>query len=303
MLQRSLLPRSLPELSAVEAASRYLPADSHLGAGGDWFDVIALSGARVGLVVGDVVGHGLGAAATMGRLRAMVRTLAELDLAPDELLARLNDQVGRDASDESARGPDAGGAVGATCVYGIYDPASGTSTWAAAGHLPPAVVPPDGPVGFLRLPPGPPLGVGRLPYEAAEVPLAEGSQVVLFTDGLVEARGQGVDGGWSAWRRCSGSGARRRPTRCAPGSSRSSYRTTCGTTRPCWSCGPGRSTHARWRPGSCPRTPRSSRAPGRWPRSSWDGGDWTTWPSPRSSWSASWSPTRSGTPPARSVCA
>ncbi|MFJ6575240.1 SpoIIE family protein phosphatase [Streptomyces sp. NPDC091368] len=195
MLQRSLLPRSLPELSAVEAASRYLPADSHLGAGGDWFDVIALSGARVGLVVGDVVGHGLGAAATMGRLRAMVRTLAELDLAPDELLARLNDQVGRDASDESARGPDAGGAVGATCVYGIYDPASGTSTWAAAGHLPPAVVPPDGPVGFLRLPPGPPLGVGRLPYEAAEVPLAEGSQVVLFTDGLVEARGQGVDGG------------------------------------------------------------------------------------------------------------
>ncbi|MEU6165961.1 SpoIIE family protein phosphatase [Streptomyces tanashiensis] len=195
MLQRSLLPRSLPELSAVEAASRYLPADSHLGAGGDWFDVIPLSGARVGLVVGDVVGHGLGAAATMGRLRAMVRTLAELDLAPDELLARLNDQVGKDASDQHVTGPDGSGAVGATCVYGIYDPASRTSTWAAAGHPPPAVVQPHGPVGFLRLPPGPPLGVGRLPYEGAEVALAPGSLVVLFTDGLVEARGQGTDVG------------------------------------------------------------------------------------------------------------
>ncbi|MFF0754190.1 SpoIIE family protein phosphatase [Streptomyces sp. NPDC004267] len=195
LLQRSLLPRSLPELSAVEAASRYLPADSHLGAGGDWFDVIPLSGARVGLVVGDVVGHGLGAAATMGRLRAMVHTLAELDLAPDELLARLNDQVGKDASDQDGTGTGGSGAVGATCVYGIYDPASLTSTWAAAGHPPPAVVQPHGDVGFLRLPPGPPLGVGRLPYEAAEVTLAAGSLLVLFTDGLVEAGGQGVGAG------------------------------------------------------------------------------------------------------------
>ncbi|MFD8208831.1 SpoIIE family protein phosphatase [Streptomyces sp. NPDC059695] len=195
MLQRSLLPRSLPELSAVEAASRYLPADSHLGSGGDWFDVIPLSGARVGLVVGDVVGHGLEAAATMGRLRAMVRTLAELDLAPDELLARLNDQVGREAPEQDGQGRGGGGAVGATCVYGIYDPASRTSTWAAAGHLPPAVVQPHGPVGFPRLPPGDPLGVGRLPYESTEVALAEGSLLVLFTDGLVEARGQGADVG------------------------------------------------------------------------------------------------------------
>ncbi|MFI1654736.1 SpoIIE family protein phosphatase [Streptomyces sp. NPDC020472] len=195
MLQRSLLPRSLPELSAVEAASRYLPADSHLGAGGDWFDVIPLSGARVGLVVGDVVGHGLGAAATMGRLRAMVHTLAELDLAPDELLARLNDQVGKDASDQNGKDGEGSGAVGATCVYGIYDPASRKSTWAAAGHLPPAVMQPHGPVSFLRLPPGAPLGVGRLPYEGVEVELAEGSLVVLFTDGLVEARGKGAEVG------------------------------------------------------------------------------------------------------------
>ncbi|MFI8963030.1 SpoIIE family protein phosphatase [Streptomyces sp. NPDC053493] len=196
MLQRSLLPRSLPEQSAVEAASRYLPADSHLGAGGDWFDVIPLSGARVGLVVGDAVGHGLGAAAAMGRLRAMVRTLAELDLTPDELLARLNDQVGKEASEQDGDVPDGSAVTGATCLYGIYDPASRSSTWAAAGHLPPAVVRPhEDAVTFLRLPPGPPLGVGRLPYESAEVELAEGSLVVLFTDGLVKARAEGVDAG------------------------------------------------------------------------------------------------------------
>ncbi|WP_329619390.1 SpoIIE family protein phosphatase [Streptomyces sp. NBC_01255] len=178
MLQRSLLSRSLPELSAVEAVSRYLPADSHLGAGGDWFDAIPLSGARVGLVVGDVVGHGLGAAATMGRVRAMVRTLAELDLAPDELLTRLNDQVGKDASDQNVQGPDGSGVVGATCVYGVYgvyDPASRTSTRAVAQHLPSAAVQPHRPVSFLRLPPGPPLGVGRLPCEGTEVALAAGS--------------------------------------------------------------------------------------------------------------------------------
>ncbi|MGV9453153.1 SpoIIE family protein phosphatase [Streptomyces sp. NPDC003635] len=196
MLQRSLLPRSLPEQSAVEAASRYLPADSHLGAGGDWFDVIPLSGARVGLVVGDVVGHGLGAAAAMGRLRAMVRTLAELDLAPDELLARLNDQVGKEVPDEQEHGAGGSGIAGATCLYGIYDPASRSSTWALAGHLPPAVVHPrGGAVTFLRLPPGSALGVGRLPFESAEVELAAGSVVVLFTDGLVKAPGQGVEAG------------------------------------------------------------------------------------------------------------
>ncbi|WP_234315156.1 SpoIIE family protein phosphatase [Streptomyces globisporus] len=195
-LQRSLLPHSVPEQSAVEAASRYLPADSHLGAGGDWFDVIPLSGARVGLVVGDVVGHGLGAAAAMGRLRAMLRTLAELDLAPDELLARLNDQVGKEALDQNGNGSDGSGITGATCVYGVYDPASRTSTWALAGHLPPAVVEPHGgAVSFLRLPPGAPLGMGRLPFESAEVDLTEGSLVVLFTDGLVKARGQGVNAG------------------------------------------------------------------------------------------------------------
>ena len=94
-LQRSLLPQRLPRQSAVEVASRYLPASAHAGVGGDWFDVIPLSGARVALVVGDVVGHGIHASATMGRLRTAVRTLADVDLPPDELLTRLDDLVSR----------------------------------------------------------------------------------------------------------------------------------------------------------------------------------------------------------------
>ena len=98
-LQRSLLPQRLPRQSAVEVASRYLPASAQLGVGGDWFDVIPLSGARVALVVGDVVGHGIHASATMGRLRTAVRTLADVDLPPDELLTRLDDLVSRLSAD------------------------------------------------------------------------------------------------------------------------------------------------------------------------------------------------------------
>ncbi|MFF5984941.1 SpoIIE family protein phosphatase [Streptomyces olindensis] len=94
-LQRSLLPQRLPRQAAVEVASRYLPAGAHAGVGGDWFDVIPLSGARVALVVGDVVGHGLHASATMGRLRTAVRTLADIDLPCDELLTHLDDLVAR----------------------------------------------------------------------------------------------------------------------------------------------------------------------------------------------------------------
>lgn len=92
-LQRSLLPHHVADESAVETASRYLPSGSRAGVGGDWFDVIPLSGARVALVVGDVIGHGLHAAATMGRLRTAVRTLADIDLTPDELLTHLDDVV------------------------------------------------------------------------------------------------------------------------------------------------------------------------------------------------------------------
>ncbi|MFD9080850.1 SpoIIE family protein phosphatase [Streptomyces erythrochromogenes] len=191
-LQRSLLPRGLPEQGAVEVAHHYQPAES--GVGGDWFDVIPLSGTRVALLVGDVVGHGLHAAATMGRLRIAARNFAELELAPDELLTHLDNllvRLDREEEDASATGSD--GIVGATCLYAVYDPTSQVCTMARAGHLPPALVHPDGSVTFPDLPAGPPLGLGGLPFETAEVKLPEHSTLVLYTDGLVEGRHRDID--------------------------------------------------------------------------------------------------------------
>ncbi|MFJ2821475.1 SpoIIE family protein phosphatase [Streptomyces toxytricini] len=191
-LQRSLLPHRLPEQGAVEVAHRYLPAES--GVGGDWFDVIPLSGTRVALLVGDVVGHGLLAAATMGRLRTAARNFAELELAPDELLTHLDNllvRLDREEGGESDTGST--GIVGATCLYVIYDPTTRECTMARAGHLPPAVVRPDGSVDFPELPAGPPLGLGGLPFETAAIDLPEGSTLVLYTDGLVEDRHRDID--------------------------------------------------------------------------------------------------------------
>ncbi|GGY99826.1 histidine kinase [Streptomyces poonensis] len=191
-LQRSLLPRSLPEQDALDIAYRYLPAQA--GVGGDWFDVLPLSGARVAVVVGDVVGHGLHAAATMGRLRTAVHNFSALDLPPDEILALLDELVGRIDQDEAAA--DSGAAItGATCLYAIHDPVSRRCTVARAGHPPPAVVRPDGRVEFPEVPAGPPLGLGGLPYETADLTLEEGSRLVLYTDGLVEDRERDIDAG------------------------------------------------------------------------------------------------------------
>ncbi|HEY5833035.1 SpoIIE family protein phosphatase [Streptomyces sp.] len=200
-LQRSLLPGVLPEQTAAEVAHRYLPAEIGMGgAGGDWFDVIPLSGARVALVVGDVVGHGMHAAVTMGRLRTAVHNFAALDLTPDELLGRLDDLVMTIDREESAR-PGGGDVVGATCLYAVYDPVSQRCAAARAGHPPPAVVRPDGSVYLAELPGGPPLGLGGFPFEAAELHLPEGSQLVLFTDGLIEDRDWDVDFGLEQLRR------------------------------------------------------------------------------------------------------
>ncbi|MFF7258745.1 SpoIIE family protein phosphatase [Streptomyces sp. NPDC008159] len=291
-LQRSLLPSRTPPQSAVEVACRYRPAGDRAGVGGDWYDVIPLSGARVALVVGDVVGHGIHAAATMGRLRTAVRTLADIDLPPDELLTHLDDvvirlsaeaegegeeegeegqeheQTGRGARQgeagdaradagsgdmADARSPGGGGrsegagaraaaghglptespqaaglgsgssasasgwatgstlpttsparapggaesvgVIGATCVYAVYDPVSRSCTLARAGHVLPVVVAPDGVVDVLDLPPGPPLGLGGLPFEAVEVEWPEGTVLALYTDGLLEARGHDIEEG------------------------------------------------------------------------------------------------------------
>ncbi|MFF1543500.1 SpoIIE family protein phosphatase [Streptomyces sp. NPDC058291] len=202
-LQRSLLPQRLPEQSAVEVASRYLPADVRAGVGGDWFDVIPLSGARVALVVGDVVGHGIHASATMGRLRTAVRTLADIDLPPDELLTRLDDLVGLLATETDALGdPETAGDVGATCLYAVYDPVARRCTLARAGHPLPAVVSPDGEVELLALPAGPPLGLGGLPFESLEIELPEGSLLALYTDGLIDSRSRDSDVDEGAARLC-----------------------------------------------------------------------------------------------------
>ncbi|MEV0489747.1 SpoIIE family protein phosphatase [Streptomyces atratus] len=192
MLQRSLLPRALPEQNALDVAHRYLPAQS--GVSGDWFDVIPLSGNRVALVVGDVVGHGLHAAATMGRLRTAVHNFSTLDLPPDELLDHLDDLV--DRLDKEEESTDVGaGVVGATCLYAIYDPVSRHCVMARAGHHLPALVHPDGTVEFPELPAGPPLGLGGMPFKTAELDLAVGSQLVLYTDGLIEDRTRDIDVG------------------------------------------------------------------------------------------------------------
>ncbi|MCQ4084837.1 SpoIIE family protein phosphatase [Streptomyces sp. RB6PN25] len=192
-LQRSLLPRRMPPQLAVDIASRYFPAGGGTGAGGDWFDVIPLSGARVALVVGDVVGHGISAAASMGRLRTAVRTLADVDLPPDELLTHLDDLVSCLAAEDDAHVDAA--ELGATCTYGIYDPVSRRFSVARAGHPPPVIVAPDGTAEYLQLPEGPPLGLGSLPFESAEIELAKGSFIALYTDGLITTRERDIDDG------------------------------------------------------------------------------------------------------------
>jgi PAS domain S-box-containing protein len=195
MLQRDLLPRTLPQQPGVEVAHRYLPAAGPAGVGGDWYDVIPLSGARVGLVVGDVAGHGTGAAATMGRVRTTVAALAALDLAPDELLARLDDLVARTGAPPSGPAEHEDQALGVTCLYAIYDPVSRHCVMARAGHLPPVLVTPDGHAELVDLPAGPPLGLGGLPFECADIELAEGATLALYTDGLVENRQTDIDAG------------------------------------------------------------------------------------------------------------
>jgi PAS domain S-box-containing protein len=197
-LQRALLPRGLIVHPAAETATRYLPAGGGAEVGGDWFDVIPLPGARIGLVVGDVVGHGINASATMGQLRTAVRTLADIDLPPDELLTHLDDIVthAEDEQNSDATGEIPGG-TGATCLFAVYDPLTGTCSLARAGHPAPVLVYPDGTSSVIDLPLGPPLGLGSLPFEATEVTVPEGSLLALFTDGLVTSRDRDIDEGVS----------------------------------------------------------------------------------------------------------
>ncbi len=183
-LQRGLLPSALPRLPAVTAAARYLPAAQGDEVGGDWYDVIPLSADRVAIVIGDVMGHGLAEAATMGRLRTAVSTLADLDMPPDELFDRLNDLV-------SELGDD----FYATCLYAIFDPVSGTLCYTVAGHPQPVVVHPDGTVHSPALTVDPPLGAAQPPFETHQLQLPGESLLVLCTDGLIESATQDVEQG------------------------------------------------------------------------------------------------------------
>ncbi|WP_190158615.1 SpoIIE family protein phosphatase [Streptomyces litmocidini] len=182
-LQRSLTNNELPAVTGLELTGRYLPASSH-DVGGDWFDVIALPGGRTGLVIGDVMGHGIHAAAVMGQLRTAVRTLARHDIAPARMLRSLDAVVADLGEDEMA-----------TCVYAVHDPATGGWVIARAGHPPPAVATSDGTVTFLDGPPGTPLGTGAHDFGTEEVALPGGGLLVLYTDGLIEARDRDLDQG------------------------------------------------------------------------------------------------------------
>ncbi|MEV8569609.1 SpoIIE family protein phosphatase [Streptomyces sp. NPDC051322] len=192
-LQQRLLPQPTTHSPAADTAGVYLPAGGGAEISGDWFDVIPLPSLRTAFVVGDVIGHGLPATATMGRLRAAIQTLADLELDPTELLTHLDELVTRIATEA---GPEQQDTTGATCLYANYDPFTGRCTLASAGHPPPVVIQPDGTPQILEeLSPGPPLGVGGMPFETTAIDLAPGSILALYTDGLIERADYSADDG------------------------------------------------------------------------------------------------------------
>jgi PAS domain S-box-containing protein len=180
-LQRSLLPDHPPRLPGLEVASRYLPAQAAYEVGGDWYDVLPLGGDRTALVVGDVMGSGIDAAATMGRLRAATAAFADLDLDPAQILRHLDTTTSRLEQ------------YIATCVYVTYDPHRAECRIANAGHLPPVLVRSGRRPRLLDVPAGIPLGVGGAPFETTIVGFSPGDLLVLYTDGLVETRHQPID--------------------------------------------------------------------------------------------------------------
>ncbi|UGY94771.1 SpoIIE family protein phosphatase [Streptomyces gobiensis] len=183
-LQRSLLPDRPPDYEGIDIASRYRPAVSEVG--GDWFDVLPLKDNKLGLIVGDVMGKGVHAAAIMGQLRTATRAFARLDLPPAELLRHLDDIL-------AALGDSI-----ATCLYAVCDPVHGWCELSSAGHLPPILVHPDGRSELVDIPNAVPLGVGGIPFSTERRELAEDTTLALFTDGLVEERRAPIDEGLDA---------------------------------------------------------------------------------------------------------
>src|SRR6266581_1975556 len=201
-LQRSMLPTGLSAPSSVDVRHRYLPGSKLIEVGGDWYESIALPGGRVALVVGDVAGHGVRAAVTMGRLRTAIHTLAMLELPPADSLLQLDELM----HTLGEREPHF-----ATCAYAVYDAVSGECEVAVAGHLPPLLVHPDGTNELLGVPPSPPLGIGDGEVESRRFQVEDGSLFVLYTDGLVENKGQDISDGLARLRGIFGPGSPTRP--------------------------------------------------------------------------------------------
>jgi serine phosphatase RsbU (regulator of sigma subunit)/anti-sigma regulatory factor (Ser/Thr protein kinase) len=197
-LQRSMLPTGLTYPASVEVKHRYLPGSELVEVGGDWYESIRLPGARVALVVGDVAGHGVRAAITMGRLRTAIHTLAMLELPPAESLQQL-DELMRSIGEREPHF--------ATCAYAVYDGVTGEIELAVAGHVPPLLVHPDGRNEYLNFTPCPPLGVGNGVVDTAMIPVQDGSLFVLYTDGLVESRDRDISEGLDRLAQSFGPGA------------------------------------------------------------------------------------------------
>ncbi|MFG3152706.1 SpoIIE family protein phosphatase [Streptomyces sp. NPDC048219] len=189
-LQRSLLPQELEEPDDLRVAATYHPGGTEAAVGGDWYDVITLGGGRTALVIGDVMGRGVRAAAVMGQLRTAVRAYARLDLPPHEVLQLLDGLATEIDANQIA-----------TCVYAIHDPNEGRLVYASAGHLPILVRDETGTVQRADEPTGPPLGTGGWMHASGSIALTPGSTAVLYTDGLVERRNEDLDEGIAALER------------------------------------------------------------------------------------------------------
>ncbi|MFE0630337.1 SpoIIE family protein phosphatase [Streptomyces sp. NPDC058864] len=186
-LQRSLLPQELEQPDDLRVAATYQPGGTDAAVGGDWYDVITLGAGRTALVIGDVMGRGVRAAAVMGQLRTAVRAYARLDLPPHEVIQLLDGLAAEIDATQIA-----------TCVYAVHDPSEGRLSYASAGHLPIVVRDADGTVRRADEPTGPPLGTGGWVHTSGSVPLGPGATAVLYTDGLIERRGEDIDEGVSA---------------------------------------------------------------------------------------------------------
>jgi len=185
-LQRSLLPQTLPSLPGIALSARYLPAASEAEVGGDWYDAISLGEGRVLLVMGDVSGKGLAAASTLGALRNAIRAYALDGHGPAEIADRVNRFVLTEPAREHM----------ATLVLAVFDPVEGKLTWVNAGHPPPLILDGEGTPHFLEGARSVPLGVLPFPgYEEESTTLEPGSAIVLYTDGLIERRGEHLDEG------------------------------------------------------------------------------------------------------------